>query len=121
MPDDEPPVLVGTEQEERLRSVGEVRVFGSRALSEEELVRRVGEAEGMIGERELSLMKPAAFLVNTARGSIVSEGALLEALRRGRIGGAGLDVYETEPLPAGPPAEGYGEHGFVATCRGNDA
>lgn len=61
------------------------------------------EVEGMIGERELSLMKPTAFLVNTARGSIVDEVALVEALRSGKIGGAGLDVYETEPLPADHP------------------
>lgn len=64
------------------------------------------EAEGMIGERELSLMKPTALLVNTARGSIVDERALVEALRGGRIGGAGLDVYETEPLPADHPLRG---------------
>ena len=51
----------------------------------------------LIGARELSLMKPSAFLVNTSRGPLVDEGALAEALRSRRIAGAGLDVYEQEP------------------------
>jgi len=50
-----------------------------------------------IGAREFAWMKPTAFLINTARGPIVDEGALVEALRRGTIAGAGLDVYEQEP------------------------
>ncbi len=51
----------------------------------------------LIGARELAWMKPTAFLLNTARGPIVDEGALVEALKRGTIAGAGLDVYEQEP------------------------
>ncbi|MDH4187269.1 MAG: D-glycerate dehydrogenase, partial [Nitrospira sp.] len=51
----------------------------------------------LIGARELGWMKPTALLINTARGPIVDEGALVEALRRGTIAGAGLDVYEEEP------------------------
>ena len=51
----------------------------------------------LIGARELSSMRPTAFLINTARGPIVDEGALVEALRTGIIAGAGLDVYEQEP------------------------
>lgn len=52
---------------------------------------------GMIGERELRLMKPTAFLINTSRGGVVDETALLEALTAGWISGAGLDVFEQEP------------------------
>jgi glyoxylate reductase len=57
----------------------------------------------MIGEREFGLMKPSAFFINTARGRIVDEAAMLAALRERRIAGAGLDVYWTEP-PVGEPA-----------------
>ncbi|RLI26151.1 3-phosphoglycerate dehydrogenase [Candidatus Bathyarchaeota archaeon] len=55
------------------------------------------ETEGMIGEEELKLMKPTAYLVNTARGAIVDEEALARALEEGWIAGAALDVYEREP------------------------
>jgi glyoxylate reductase len=55
------------------------------------------ETRGQIGARELSLMKPTAFLINTSRGPIVDELALADALKRGRIAGAGLDVFEREP------------------------
>jgi glyoxylate reductase len=57
----------------------------------------------LIGAREFDLMKPSAFFVNTARGRIVDEPALIEALREGKIAGAGLDVYWQEP-PVGEPA-----------------
>lgn len=58
------------------------------------------ETRGMIGERELDLMQESAVLINTARGPIVETEALVDALREGSIAGAGLDVFETEPLPA---------------------
>ena len=58
---------------------------------------------GLIDERRLALMQPGAYLVNTARGPIVDEGALVEALNEGRIAGAGLDVFSTEPLPPNHP------------------
>ncbi len=61
------------------------------------------QTRGLIGARELSLMQPASYLINTARGPVVDEAALLEALRERRIAGAGLDVFEEEPMAAGHP------------------
>ena len=58
---------------------------------------------GLIGATELALMKPTALLVNTSRGAIVDEHALAAALRDGRIAGAAVDVYTTEPIPADHP------------------
>jgi phosphoglycerate dehydrogenase-like enzyme len=58
---------------------------------------------GLVGAAELALMRPNAFLINTSRGPIVEREALLAALHAGRIAGAGLDVYDTEPLPADDP------------------
>jgi len=61
------------------------------------------QTRGLIGRRELALMKPAAILVNTSRGEVVDEPALVEALRAGRLRGAGLDVFEQEPTPQDNP------------------
>ena len=58
---------------------------------------------GLLGARELALMRPTAYLVNTSRGPIVDEPALIAALRAGTIAGAGLDVYDEEPLPPDHP------------------
>ncbi|MDT0469021.1 D-2-hydroxyacid dehydrogenase family protein [Streptomyces gibsoniae] len=58
---------------------------------------------GLVGARELALLKPTAYLVNTSRAAIVDQDALLAALHEGRIAGAGVDVFDVEPLPAGHP------------------
>ena len=86
---------------------------GAEKVSKEELLRTAdvvsihlrlsGRTQGLIGARELALMKPTAYLVNTSRGPIVEERALVEALRQRRIAGAGLDVFDQEPLPPGHP------------------
>ncbi|MEH0545950.1 D-2-hydroxyacid dehydrogenase family protein [Streptomyces sp. B21-105] len=93
---------------ERAREVG-VR----RAASKEELLAEsdfvsvhlaLGErTRGLLGPAELALLKPKAYLVNTSRAAIVDQEALLAALREGRIAGAGVDVFDVEPLPAGHP------------------
>jgi len=84
-----------------------------RAVSKEELFsssdvvtvhyKLSPRSEGLVGAAELDLMKPSAFLVNTSRGPLVDSAALLAALRSGSIAGAGLDVYDIEPLPLSDP------------------
>jgi phosphoglycerate dehydrogenase-like enzyme len=61
------------------------------------------QSRGLIGGRELGLMRPSALLINTSRGPIVEERALIDALRKRRIAGAGIDVFDQEPLPLDHP------------------
>jgi phosphoglycerate dehydrogenase-like enzyme len=94
--------------EERCKEIGV-----EKAASKEDLLKRADvvtihivlgdRTRGMIGEKELALMKPTAILVNTSRGPIIQQDALLATLEAGRIGGAGLDVFDLEPLPADHP------------------
>lgn len=56
-------------------------------------------SKGIVGEKELAIMKPSALLVNTSRGPLIDQKALLDALKQGKIRGAALDVFDTEPLP----------------------
>jgi len=86
---------------------------GAALVTKEELLRQADfvsihlvlseRTRGLIGTRELSLMKPTARLINTSRGPIVAEADLIQALKSGQIAGAALDVYDTEPLPADHP------------------
>ncbi|HWC28860.1 MAG TPA: D-2-hydroxyacid dehydrogenase family protein [Dehalococcoidia bacterium] len=86
---------------------------GARLVSKDELFAQADvlsvhlvlsdRTRGLVGARELSLMKPTAFLINTSRGPIVDEAALIETLREKRIAGAGLDVFDEEPLPQDHP------------------
>jgi phosphoglycerate dehydrogenase-like enzyme len=61
------------------------------------------ETRGFIGEREFAAMKPNAVIINVGRGPVIDEAAMVRALREGRIRGAALDVFDTEPLPEGHP------------------
>jgi phosphoglycerate dehydrogenase-like enzyme len=94
-------------------AAGDARALGVEPVERDELLARADvvsihlrlseRTRGLIGARELGLMKRSALLVNTSRGPIVDETALVEALRAGTIAGAGLDVYDSEPPPPGHP------------------
>ncbi len=79
----------------------------AEALQEADVVslhlRYSPDTEGIIGAKELTLMKPTALLINTARGQLVDQQALYEALREGKIAGAGIDVFEREPIDPQDP------------------
>jgi len=93
--------------DERAAAAGATRVDLETLLRESDVVsvhlRLSDKSRGLITARHLGLMKPTAFLVNTARGPIVDEAALVDALRGRHIAGAALDVFDAEPLPASHP------------------
>ncbi len=96
--------------EERALELEVERVGLAEALSQADVVSLhvplTPATEGMIGLRELQSMKPTAILINAARGGVVDEDALVEALEAEEIAGAALDVYDVEPLPEGSPLRG---------------
>ena len=94
-------------------TVDKAQTFGARLVSKEELFRSADiltihlvlskRTKGLVGVAELQAMKPSARLINTSRGPIVDERALIEVLRDRRIAGAALDVFDIEPLPPDHP------------------
>jgi phosphoglycerate dehydrogenase-like enzyme len=92
---------------------GQARERGAERVEKDELFRQSDaitihmvlsdRSRGLVGARELGLMKPTALLINTSRGPIVDEAALIAALKEGRIAGFGGDTFNEEPLPAGHP------------------
>jgi phosphoglycerate dehydrogenase-like enzyme len=94
-------------------TLDKAQACGSRLVSKEELFRGADiltihlvlsqRTKGLVGAAELQAMKPSARLINTSRGPIVDEPALIEVLRDRRIAGAALDVFDIEPLPADHP------------------
>ena len=93
--------------DERAAEVGAIRVDKKTLLSQSDYISihliLSDRSRGLIGAKELKQMKPSAYLINTSRGPIVDEDALLEALQNHKIAGAGIDVYSEEPLPVGSP------------------
>ncbi len=93
--------------EERCRAAGVTLVSKEELLRQSDFVtlhvQLSPRTEGMIGKAEIALMKPTAYLINTSRGQVVDEDALLTALRENKIAGAGIDVYNVEPLPLDHP------------------
>jgi phosphoglycerate dehydrogenase-like enzyme len=75
------------------------------------------QTRGIIGEKEFAMMKRGAFIVNTARGPIVSEPAMISALESGQLGGVGLDVFDVEPLPMDHPLRRF-DNAVLLSHRG---
>jgi D-3-phosphoglycerate dehydrogenase len=92
---------------EQIEALGAGRVEFTELLQKSDLVSihapSTPATRHIFNADTLALLKPTAILINTSRGPLIEEAALVEALQHNRIGGAGLDVYEVEPLPADSP------------------
>lgn len=91
----------------RASEVGALQVEKDELLTESDIISihlvLSDRTRGLVGAREIGLMKPTAYIVNTSRGPIIEERALIEALQAEKIAGAGIDVFDTEPLPPDHP------------------
>lgn len=100
-------VTTRTITDEQAGSVGAERAFMETLLKESDVITihipLNEQTRGILGEKEFELMKAGAIFVNTSRGPLASEAALLRALESGRLAGAGLDVFDIEPLPLDHP------------------
>ncbi|MFF7726455.1 D-2-hydroxyacid dehydrogenase family protein [Streptomyces sp. NPDC008001] len=116
-------------EEAGVRAVGKDELFAASDVVSVHM-RLADATRGLVGEDELRRMRPTAYLVNTSRAQLVDETALVKALHGGWIAGAGLDVHETEPLPAGhrlldaprtvlTPHIGYVTEDNFALCYGD--
>ena len=92
---------------ERAAEVGAARVDKPALMSEADVltlhVVLSERSRGIVGAADIARMKRGAFIVNTSRGPLIDQAALIAALKEGRIAGAGLDVYDQEPLPPDHP------------------
>ncbi|MBB5689752.1 D-2-hydroxyacid dehydrogenase family protein [Roseomonas alkaliterrae] len=93
--------------EERAAEIGAQRVDKQTLFREADVVTLhlilSDRSRGIVGAEDIARMKPTAFIVNTSRGPLIDQDALIAALKEGRIAGAGIDVFDTEPLPPGHP------------------
>jgi phosphoglycerate dehydrogenase-like enzyme len=106
---------------ERAAETGAECVPFATLLSESDIltvhVQSTPQTRGIIGAKEFALMKRGVLLVNTARGPIVSEAAMIQALQSGKLGGVGLDVYDIEPLPMDHPLRRF-DNAILMSHRG---
>lgn len=106
---------------EKAAEVGAASVSMETLLKESDVVtlhiQFNEQTRGIVGAKELALMKPGAFLVNTGRGPLVAERAMIDALESGRLGGVGLDVYDIEPLPMDHPLRRF-DNAILMSHRG---
>ncbi|MGH7793493.1 MAG: D-2-hydroxyacid dehydrogenase family protein [Candidatus Binatia bacterium] len=106
---------------ERAAQVGGENATFETLLKESDIltihIQSNAETRGIIGENEFAMMKRGILLVNTARGPIVSEPAMIKALESGKLGGVGLDVYDIEPLPMNHPLRRF-DNAILMSHRG---